>query len=58
MPVALGAGWAMEQAHRLLRLPERPLLTLHAVLLLSRPQDFPIAPAPADLGIRTRVTFQ
>ena len=57
-PVALGAGWAMEQAHRLLRRPGRPLLTRHAVLLLSRPQDFPIAPAKADLGFRTRVPFE
>lgn len=57
-PVALGVGWAMEQAHRLLRRPGRPLLTRHAVLLLSRPQDFPIADTQADLGFRTRVPFE
>lgn len=57
-PVALAAAAAAEQAHRLLRRPGRPLLTRHAVLLLSRPQDFPIASAQADLGFRSRVPFE
>ena len=57
-PVALGVGWAMEQSHRLLRRPGRPLLTRHAVLLLSRPQNFPIAATQADLGFRSRISFE
>ena len=57
-PVALAAAAASERAHRLLRRPGRPLLTRHAVLLTSRPQDFPLARARADLGFRSRVPFE
>lgn len=57
-PAALASALVTEQVHRMLRRPGRPLLTRHAVLLLSRPQDFPIARARADLGVQSRVSFE
>ena len=46
----------METPWRLLpRLPGRPLLTQHAVVLLGRDQEFPIARAQAELGFTPRV---
>lgn len=56
-PVALAAARVAERSHRTLRLPGRPVLTRHAVLLTSRPQDFPLDRARADLGFRSRVPF-
>jgi len=38
----------MEAVHSTLRLPGRPLLTRHAVLLLSRDQEFPCEAAKRD----------
>jgi nucleoside-diphosphate-sugar epimerase len=55
--VALRVGHAMESAYKLLRLPGRPLLTRHAVLLLSRDQEFPIEAARRDFGLKTSVSF-
>lgn len=57
-PAALGAAWAAEQAHRALRRGGRPLLTRHSMLLLSRPQGFPLYRAQADLGFQSRVPFE
>jgi nucleoside-diphosphate-sugar epimerase len=38
--------------------PGRPLFTRHAMLLLSRPQDFPLHKARSDLDFRSRVPFE
>ncbi len=55
-PAAMLAARAMELPYRTwARLPGRPLLTRHAVLLLGRDQEFPIAKAVAELGFRARV---
>ena len=55
------AAWplarAMEGAHSALRLPGRPLLTRHAVLLLSRDQEFPCGAARLDFGFAPKVSF-
>lgn len=48
----------METCHRSLRLPGRPLLTRHAVYLLSRNQEFPVSRARCDLGIQPTVDFE
>lgn len=48
-PAALALARLLETPHRL-GLPGRPLLTRHAVYLLGRPQEFPIARAQADFG--------
>ena len=39
--LAMGMARGLEAVHRTLRLPGRPLLTRHAVLLLGRDQEFP-----------------
>lgn len=57
-PAALGAAWAAERAHRALGRPGRPPLTRHSMLLLSRPQNFPLGRARADLAFRSRVPFE
>lgn len=48
----------MEATHRLLRLPGRPLLTRHAVYLLSRNQEYPAEAARRDFGFSPEVTFE
>ena len=49
----------MELPYRLFpRLPGRPLLTRHAVVLLGRDQEFPIAKALADFGFAPGVPLQ
>ena len=55
-PVAMGLARALEAPHRLLRLGGRPLLTRHAVYLLGRSQEFPIAKAQADFGFTPGVS--
>jgi nucleoside-diphosphate-sugar epimerase len=54
--LALKLGHALETAYRL-PLPGRPLLTRHAVLLLSRDQEFPTARAQQDFGFQPAVSF-
>lgn len=55
------AAWplarAMEVVHSTLRLPGRPLLTRHAVLLLSRDQEFPSGAARGDFNFAPRVSL-
>lgn len=56
-----GAAWriarAMERVHSTLHLPGKPMLTRHAVLLLSRDQEFPADAAKRDFGFRPEVSF-
>lgn len=56
--VAFPLAFAMEAAHRYLRIPGRPLLTRHAVRLLSRNQEFPTESARRDFGFRREVSFE
>ena len=55
--LALRLGYALEAAYKLLPLPGRPLLTRHAVLLLSRDQEYPIGRAQEDFGLRPEIPF-
>jgi nucleoside-diphosphate-sugar epimerase len=48
----------MEAPHRYLRIPGRPLLTLHAVYLLSRSQEFPIGKARREFNFSPAITFE
>jgi nucleoside-diphosphate-sugar epimerase len=59
LPAALAFPLArtMEAAHRYLPLPGRPLLTSHAVYLLSRSQEFPGEAARRDFGFSPAVPF-
>ena len=56
------AAWrlarALEGVHSTLHLPGRLLLTRHAVLLLSRDQEFPCAAAERDFGFAPAVSFR
>jgi nucleoside-diphosphate-sugar epimerase len=56
--VAFPLAFAMEAPHRHLRVPGRPLLTRHAVFLLSRNQEFPTERARRDFGFRPEVSFE
>ena len=50
---------AMELPYRAIPgFPGRPLLTRHAVVLLGRDQEFPIAKAEADFGFRASVPLE
>jgi len=53
--LAWAAGWTMEAAYRLFRSNHRPLLTRHAVHILSRPQDYGIGKAQRDFGFAPAV---
>jgi nucleoside-diphosphate-sugar epimerase len=59
IPAALAFPLArgFESTHRLLRLPGRPLLTRHAVYLLSRNQEYPVESARRDFGFSPAVSF-
>jgi nucleoside-diphosphate-sugar epimerase len=48
----------MEAPHRYLRVPGRPLLTRHAVYLLSRSQEYPIEKARREFGWVPAVSFE
>ena len=56
-PAAYGTAAVFERLQLLLRLPGRPPLTRHAVLLLARNAAFPIERARNDLGFRSAVSF-
>ncbi len=56
--VALPLARAMEAAHGALRLPGRPLLTRHAVLLFARNQEYPTDAARRDFGFAPAVSFE
>ena len=56
--VALPLARAMEKVHGALRLPGRPLLTSHAVLLFARNQEYPTAAALRDFGFAPAIGFE
>ncbi len=60
MPSAAAFALAntMEAPHRYLRIPGRPMLTRHAVYLLSRSQEYPTARAQRDFGFAPAVSFE
>jgi len=55
--LALRLGYALETTYKILPLPGRPLLTRHAVLLLSRDQEYPIMRAQNDFGLKPNISF-
>lgn len=55
--VAWPLARAMEVVHSTLRLPGRPLLTRHAVLLLSRDQEFPSEAARHDFNFAPKISL-
>ncbi|ADW70635.1 NAD-dependent epimerase/dehydratase family protein [Granulicella tundricola] len=55
---ATQAARLFEIPHRLLHLGGRPLLTRHAVLLLGRNQEFPIARAIEDFAFNPAISFE
>jgi nucleoside-diphosphate-sugar epimerase len=59
IPSGLGLALAtsFETCYRAFRLPGRPLLTRHAVYLLSRNQEYPASRARHDLGFEPVVGF-
>ena len=56
--VAMAIAASLEICHRTLRLPGRPLLTRHAVYLLSRDQEYPVDRARRDFGFKPEVSFE
>ncbi len=56
--VAQSLARVFEASHRTLRLPGRPLLTRHAVLLLGRNQEFPATKAKHDFGFDPKVSLE
>lgn len=54
-PVAYGLGHASELAFAALGVSTRPLLTRHAVFLVARDQNFPVAKAKRDFGFEQAV---
>ncbi len=55
---AMKAASLFEMPHRFFGLPGRPLLTRHAVYLLGRNQEFPIARAVNDFAFAPAVSFE
>ena len=55
---AMSIAGVMESPHRHLGLPGRPLLTRHAVYLLGRNQEFPMAKAQASFGFAPAVGLE
>ena len=56
--LALTLARGFESTHRLLRLPGRPLLTRHAVYLLSRNQEYPAEAARRDFAFSPAIKFE
>jgi nucleoside-diphosphate-sugar epimerase len=56
--IAFPLARGLEAAHRLLRRSGRPLLTRHAVYLLSRNQEYPIEKARREFGYAPAVSFE
>ncbi len=54
---AMALAASFEACHRTLRLRGRPLLTRHAVYLLSRNQEYPTERARRDFGFEPKVGF-
>jgi len=57
-PLAYGLAGTMECVYAALRIKQRPLLTRHAVHLLSRDQCFVVNKARCDLGFESWVSFE
>jgi len=57
LSAATALARALELPHRLLKLPGRPLLTRHAVLLLALNQEFPTTKARETFGLKPAVTL-
>jgi nucleoside-diphosphate-sugar epimerase len=55
--IAFPLARVLESTHGRLRSPGRPLLTRHAVYLLSRNQEYPIEKARRDFGFAPTVSF-
>lgn len=55
--IALALARGMEWGYRGLRRSERPLLTRHAVYLMTRSQGYAIAKAQRDFGLASAVSF-
>lgn len=53
--LALRVGGVMERAYRAVKSRHRPVLTRHAVLLLSRDQGYPVDRARSDFGFRSAI---
>lgn len=56
--IAFMLARALEFPHRRLRVPGRPLLTRHAVYLLSRNQEYPAERARREFGFSPRISFE
>lgn len=56
--IAFPLASAIEAPHRYLRIPGRPLLTRHAVYLLSRNQEYPIEKARRNFGFSPAISFE
>jgi nucleoside-diphosphate-sugar epimerase len=56
--IALPLARTMEAVHGALHLPGRPLLTRHAVLLLSRNQEYPADAARRDFGFAPAISLK
>ncbi len=56
-PAAMALAGVLEAPYKLLPLPGRPLLTRHAVELLSRDQEYPTARAERDFSLSPAVSF-
>jgi nucleoside-diphosphate-sugar epimerase len=55
---AMALAGILETSHGWLRLRGRPLLTRHAVYLLGRNQEFPIAKAKSDFGFSPKISLE
>lgn len=55
---AFALARASELTYRALRISTRPLLTRHAVYLLSRNQEYPITRARQEFGFAPKVSFE
>jgi nucleoside-diphosphate-sugar epimerase len=55
---AMALARVFETAHACLRLRARPLLTRHAVYLLARNQEFPIAKAKSSFGFSPNISLE
>jgi len=55
--LALPLARSLEACHRALHLPGRPLLTRHAVYLLSRNQEYPVERARREFGFAPEIGF-
>jgi len=56
--LAYGFSYCMELLYGVCRIKSRPLLTRHAVHLLSKDQSFDISRAQQDLGFKSWISFE